>query len=136
MKWAPKEQRVVVYANDGRICSHAALLRRQCLVNGEAIAVAGIGSVATHPEFRGQGFATAALLRAKEVLQSSDAEIGVLFCAPKNVSFYERLEWRKFDGDVLIAQPDRGVVSFPYAMALPLRKSPSMGTFDACGLPW
>jgi predicted acetyltransferase len=58
----------------------------------------------TYPNFRGEGHASALLRRAAEHIGSSRMDIGMLFCDPENVPFYERLGWGALDvGRIVVA---------------------------------
>lgn len=77
---------------DGRVVSHVRLFHRQMLVRGVALPVGGVGSVATHPDYQGRGFATALLRDAIERMERAGYALSFLWTglAP----FYERLGWR------------------------------------------
>jgi GNAT superfamily N-acetyltransferase len=82
----------VVCDGGGRIASTAVIFRRSVWTRWGAARVGGIGAVATRPEMRGRGFASAALAKCEWILRSEGFRTGVLFCTI--VAFYERLGWR------------------------------------------
>jgi hypothetical protein len=103
------------------------------------VRVGGIGGVKTHPASRGRGFATAAIRRALDFFhEQGDVDFGVLVCEPGLVPFYERQGWRRFPGDLLVAQRQATVpFTFNLAMTTPVRlQEPLAGTIDLLGPPW
>ena len=60
---------------------------------GTALALGGIGSVATHPEFERRGIATALLHRAGAEMRRRGTALSLLFS--DRVAFYERLGWQQ-----------------------------------------
>ena len=118
------------------LINHVGLIFRDAVWNGKPVRLGGVGSVGTHPLFRGQGHASRALKQAAETLATHGLDFAALFCAPTNIAFYERLNWREFHGDVFIMQPKEGRIPFGYCMTLALKSAPQSGVLDICGLPW
>ena len=89
---------------DGRIVSHVRIFHRQMLVRGVALPVGGVGSVATHPDYRRHGFATALLQDAIERMERAGYALSFLWTglAP----FYERLGWRVVLQPIYTARPE------------------------------
>jgi predicted N-acetyltransferase YhbS len=89
---------------DGRIVSHVRIFHRQMLVRGVALPVGGVGSVATHPDYRRHGFATALLQDAIERMEGAGYALSFLWTglAP----FYERLGWRVVPQPIYTAKPE------------------------------
>jgi predicted N-acetyltransferase YhbS len=88
----------------GRIVSHVRIFHRQMLLRGVALPVGGIGSVATHPDYRRHGFATALLRDAIEQMERAGYALSFLWTglAP----FYERLGWRVALQPIYTARPE------------------------------
>jgi predicted N-acetyltransferase YhbS len=75
----------------GRIVSSVQVFTRTIRLRGEAVALGGIGSVATHPDREGRGHATALLRRAIDDMVARGAVLSLLFTGRRG--FYERLGW-------------------------------------------
>lgn len=58
--------------------------------------VGGISSVATHPDFRRQGFATAITLVSLEEARRLGYRYGVLFSSPMGLGVYNKIGFREF----------------------------------------
>jgi predicted N-acetyltransferase YhbS len=82
---------------DGRIAALVRIFARTMLVRGVPVPAAGIGSVATHPDFGGRGLATAVLRNALEFARTRGFAIAFLFTGIPG--FYERI------GFQIVAQP-------------------------------
>ncbi len=77
---------------DDRIISHAAIYPRFVnTVDGLELKVGCIGGVATHPEYRGRGYATAVLNDCIRKMEQEDYDISILWT--DSPDFYRRLGW-------------------------------------------
>ena len=135
--WTPDDWRLLVRVED-KLVSHIAIIERTCLVNGKPVKVGGVGGVGTHPEWRGHGLASLAMVQAAEFLTNGlKVEFGVLFCDQEMVPYYQRLGWRMIDAPVYFSMHDSKMQSDSPAMYLPGTKPywPS-GDVDVCGYPW
>jgi GNAT superfamily N-acetyltransferase len=137
--WAPAEWSIRVWDDAGALVSHVGLLARDALMDDLPVRIGGIGGVKTHPAARGKGFASAGL---REAVRFFSDELRVAFallvCLPPTIPFYERQGWRRFDGTLLVQQPD-GTIAFTanLPMVLPIRApAPANGTINLCGEPW
>lgn len=77
---------------DGRIAGHARIFERQMLVRGVPVAAAGLGSVATRPDAREQGVATALVRDA--IAEMRRGGFAISFLSTGIPAFYERLAYR------------------------------------------
>jgi predicted acetyltransferase len=131
IKWAHADLRVLIETPaDGLVC-HVGIYFRTVTWNGRKLDIGGIGGVITHPDCRGQGYASVALRDHEAV------EFALLFCEPHNFAFYQSRGWHPFEGEVYAEQPE-GRVRFE-AMApfiFHIKRSPRQGVIDLCGLPW
>jgi aminoglycoside 2'-N-acetyltransferase I len=138
LAWARPQRSLLVW-DDGRLVAHVGVVVRDVLLDGQIVRIGGIGGVMTHPEAQGKGFARAAMRRAQDVFASDPAIVfALLVCPSSRVSFYERLDWRRFGGRLLVAQP-AGAIAFTVNAVLvrPIHGiAPQTGTLDLCGLPW
>jgi aminoglycoside 2'-N-acetyltransferase I len=137
--WAPAEWTIRVWDDAGMLVSHVGVLARAALVDDTPVRIGGIGGVKTHPAARGKGYASAGLHEAVRVF-TDDLRVAfaLLVCLPPTVPFYERQGWRRFDGTLLVQQPE-GVVPFTanLPMLLPIHTpAPAGGTINLCGEPW
>jgi ribosomal protein S18 acetylase RimI-like enzyme len=74
------------------------VFKRTIVFNGQKMLLGGIGSVATHPNFRKQGIATKMVKKGMDFLKKEHAD-AVYLCADehslKAVEFYEQFGFRK-----------------------------------------
>ena len=136
--WAAPQWSILVWDED-ELVSRVGRLTRQILSNGETKLIGGIGGVMTHPDKQGKGYASQAM---KEAAKRFDSEFGVafalLFCRLHLIEFYKRLQWKPFEGQVFVEQPQRQIeFSANDAMVLDVREqAPLNGILDLDGLPW
>lgn len=137
--WAHADRRVMVRedAPPHELVCHVGLYTRNVLWNDEDVTIGGIGGVATRPDRRKSGLATAAIAAAMECFARDEMDFALLFCEPHNFAFYRNLGWHRFTGEVFVEQP-QGRIRFE-AMAPfvhDLRLAPRGGVIDLRGLPW
>ncbi len=77
---------------DGAIAGYVRIFARRMLVRGAPVAAGGIGSVATRPDARGNGIATALLRDAIAQMRREGMAVSFLFTGIP--AFYERLGYR------------------------------------------
>ena len=75
-----------------RLVSCLHVFDRRLAFQDKVIHAGGIGSVGTHPRYRGRGFASILLQHAEELLRQEGMHTAFLFT--KIQPFYERLGWR------------------------------------------
>ena len=139
LRWAPPEYSVLVRSADGELVSHVGIVVRTATVNGAAMTIGGVGSVKTHPQARGRGYASAGMRRAATVLHEDHrVAFSLLVCQEHLVPFYGRLGWTVFPGRFVVEQPaGRTVFTINRPMVLSgLRPAPEDGIIDIDGLPW
>jgi predicted acetyltransferase len=137
--WAHADRRVLVRDEvppHDLVC-HVGLFTRAGLWHDKPVTIGGIGGVATHPDRRNSGLATAAMRQAMACFAREGKDFAVLFCEPHNHAFYRSLGWHLFAGDVFCEQPQGRIrfdlmATFVYDLAL----APRDGTIDLRGLPW
>ena len=138
IEWAQAQRRVLLYIDDS-VRAVAGIHEREILCDGQQLLVAGIGGVMTDPKFQGEGYGKKVMLHLIALLRrESRCSFGLLFCENHNVSFYRKLGWTLFEGDMVVEQDGKTVsFSFPNVMVLPLKGTARYtGNFDLCGLPW
>ena len=136
-QWSEADWHVMVRV-DGALVSYLAIVERVGAVNGRPVKLGGVGGVATLPEWRGRGLASAAMEKAAAFMDEElGVEFGLLLVDEATAPFYGRLGWELVPGPLVFDQPG-GKVTFPdLTMVLPFagRKWPP-GTIDLRGLPW
>ena len=81
-----------VLLDQGRIVAHLRIWDRQIRVRGAQLRVGGIGSVLTHPDFRGRGYARALMRDAEVYMTQAGYDLGMLFTII-GTPFYAGLGW-------------------------------------------
>jgi ribosomal protein S18 acetylase RimI-like enzyme len=101
---------------DGAVVGYLHIFDRRMWLRGARLRAAGIGSVATHPDYRRRGLATALLRDTLVLLRREGFHLSFLGSevAP---AFYERLGWR------IVRQPSHGA---PAAEAARLPERPGL----------
>lgn len=136
--WASAQWSVFVWDQDDLI-ARVGLVVREIVDNGVAKKIGGIGGVMTHPNRQGQGLASLAMREAsRHFIEDLDVSYALLFCRPHLVEFYKRLNWKSFQGQVFVEQP-QGKVEFSAngVMVLDVKEeAPVQGVLDLNGLPW
>ncbi len=109
--WGPKTEHIGL-TDGGRLVAHAGWARaRADTGTGAVLDVVGLGSVIVHRSHRGTG-AGSRLIAAAMGRMAGSGPIGMLFCRPDRLAFYERLGWARFDGTVTVDQPG-GPIAMP-----------------------
>ena len=136
-QWSGADWHVMVHV-DGALVSYLAIVERVGAVNEQPVKLGGVGGVATLPEWRGRGLASAAMGKAAAFMNNElSVEFGLLLVDEATAPFYRRLGWELVPGPLVFDQPG-GKVTFPdLTMVLPFagRVWPQ-GTIDLRGLPW
>lgn len=135
--WASAQWSVFVWDED-ELVARVGLIRREILDDGVAKTIGGIGGVMTHPHRQGQGLASLGMREAAKHFETMNVSYALLFCRPHLVEFYKRLNWKPFQGQVFVEQP-QGKIEFSAngAMVLDVKEqAPTQGILDLNGLPW
>jgi aminoglycoside 2'-N-acetyltransferase I len=93
--WATGEQ--------GRLLSQASVVPRTLKIDGVEVHTGYVEAVATVEEFRGQGYGTAVMRRAAEIIHEQ-FDIGALSTGEHG--FYERLGWERWLGPTYAETPE------------------------------
>jgi GNAT superfamily N-acetyltransferase len=139
LQWAPAQWSVLVWTVEGQLIAHVGIVTRAGTLDGAPVQIGGIGSVKTHPQAQGRGYASAALRRAATALHDDHhVAFSLLVCQAHLLPFYGRLGWLPFPGRLVVEQPGGSVVfTMNRPMVLPgLRPAPQEGVIDLRGLPW
>jgi len=128
----------VLLNRDGQLVGRLGVLDSKVSVGNQIIRVGGIGGVATKPEFRHRGVASAMLARVAKFMKSDlRVEFGLLLCRHEVSPVYAKMGWIGVPGPTRFT---RGGVNATYpndTMIMPLagKEWPS-GPIDMLGLPW
>jgi GNAT superfamily N-acetyltransferase len=137
IQWSEPDWMGLGFLN-GKLVTQVCLPKREISVGGENVWVAGIGGMATHPDFQRKGYGLA-LLKAAEPFMRDELRVsfGLLICDGSVRPFYELARWH-FAADALYYEQDnqRRILN-TCVMILPLMDLNWLsGEIDLCGLPW
>ena len=136
---ASPEYSALVWSAEGELVSHVGLIVREGTLDGAPVRIGGIGSVKTHPRVEGRGYASAGLRRAAAALAGDHAvAFSLLVCREQLLSFYARLGWSPFDGQLVVNQPSGRMVFVANRPMVLMGSTPAPldGVIDLKGLPW
>jgi GNAT superfamily N-acetyltransferase len=92
-----------VRADGNLLVSHAQIVVPDLERAGRPLRIAGVGGVMTYPQFRGEGHGTAVMRRATDHIRTDPSfDVGMLFCDPDVIPFYERFGWMTLPGGRVI----------------------------------
>ena len=122
----------------GRLVSLLGVVDRTIYIGGQSLSIAGIGGVATHPEFQRRGFAANVLQAAAEQMRRLGGyDFAMLYCDPKLIPYYAKSGYRQVLNRIYILQHGQQVLFEDHQMVLPLSgKSWTDGDVDVNGPPW
>lgn len=89
---------IVSIEEDGEVRSACAMIERELVLPDVRVRAGFIGSVVTHPDFRGRGFASRVLARAEEKLAAHGAMIAILW--GDDQAFYTHRGYQPFGAEV------------------------------------
>jgi GNAT superfamily N-acetyltransferase len=140
IEWAARHWSVMVWDDDQTlVLAHAGVLDRNARLNQANVKIGGIGGVMTHPAFRKQGIATAAIDRCIDFFRGQgDVDFALLVCDSNLIPFYDRLGWQQFLGRLLVNQRGQTTeFTFNLPMIYRIRcQSEFGGIIDLQGPPW
>jgi aminoglycoside 2'-N-acetyltransferase I len=136
------EYRLLIEDEDGVLIAHLDLERRLISVNGEGVYIAGIGEVATHPEYLRQGFGSKLMNELTAILTDDlPVDFGFLQCSDENALFYGQVGWHRIHQPLHVFYKGE-FITFDDGdmMILPIRKTidewQSEGIVDVKGQSW
>jgi len=135
--WRTSDYYVLLHS-DGQLAGRLGVLDTKVSVGGQIIRVGGIGGVATKPEFRHRGVASAMLARAAEFMKNDlGLEFGFLLCRHEVSAVYAKMGWIRVAGPTTFTRAGVTATYSNDTMILQLAKRvwPS-GKIDMLGLPW
>lgn len=131
----------LIYEKDGRLLGHVGVVYREISCNGLPAAVAGIQSMAVHPDLRGTGLGQAIMKECMAEASRRGVRFGLLFCNERlSKSFYNRLGWVRIDEEITMSDENGHTIDLSeknIAMYLPLAAEPlPSGPIDLQGREW
>lgn len=123
---------------DGKLVCLVEIIDRTCRVAGQPVRVGGVGGVATHPDHRRKGYASAAMQIAKDFMRDNlGMDYAMLYCSDHRVALYNRLGYEVIHDPVYFDQPGGKMRNLENTMALSITGKPwPQGEVDMGGLPW
>jgi predicted acetyltransferase len=123
---------------EGRLVSLIGVLNRTISVAGQSLVIAGIGGVATHPDFQRRGFAASLLQAAAgQMRRLGGYDFAMLYCSPEKIPYYAKSGFRQVLNRIYILQHGQRVLFEDHQMVLPLSGKPwPDGDVDVNGPPW
>lgn len=88
----------VVVTEQDMLISYAAIMQLTLSHAGSTYAVAAFGNVFTFAAFRGEGYGRQVVDAAVQAIQTSTADLGMVFCKPHLLAFYRASGWEQLDG--------------------------------------
>ena len=137
IQWASHEWMAVGYL-DQQLVVQFCLLTREIRVGVQRLMVAGVGGVATHPEWRRKGLARQLLLAGEVFMrQCLMVPFGLLICAEETQPLYAECGWLTVAQSLFFNQEGQQRFMETVVMILPLsRQTWPVGEIDLEGQPW
>ncbi|MEO8357632.1 MAG: GNAT family N-acetyltransferase [Chloroflexota bacterium] len=137
IQWATPDWMVLGFFNE-ELVTQLFLPKREIKVGAEMVWAAGVGGMATHPDYQHKGYGSALLAATASFMQDEiRVPFGLLICADETRPFYERARWQ-FAADALYFwQEGQRRTLKTCVMILPLEgRAWPTGGIDLCGTPW
>jgi aminoglycoside 2'-N-acetyltransferase I len=137
VQWASHDWMVLGFL-DGELVTQLCLPKREITVGSEKVWVAGIGGMATHPDYQHKGYGSA-LLRATESFMRDEIRVpfGLLICADSTRPFYELARWQHVANALYYRRENKKLILHTSVMILKLNDQQwPAGEIDLCGSPW
>ena len=139
--WAMFSTWYIMGRLDGKLVSQIGIVDRTIRVGGQSLSVAGIGGVATHPEFRRQGFTGILMETALEQMRQRGSheayDFAMLFCSNHMVPYYTKRGFCLVYNPVYVLESGKWILFADNKMILPLSGKPwPEGELDVNGRSW
>jgi predicted acetyltransferase len=137
IQWATPDWMALGFLQ-GQLVTQLCIPKREILVGQEKVWVAGLGGMATHPDFQQRGIGSI-LLAATEIFMRDTVQVpfGLLICADATRPFYEKSRWQAAGNFLYFVQDQQRRRMRTCVMALSLADRPwPAGEIDLRGLPW
>ena len=137
IQWSSHDWVVLSWLGE-TLVSQLFLIDREILVGSASLRVAGVGGVATHPDYQHRGFGSQVQKASAQFMQKGmKVPFGLLICADETIPFYEKSGWKWVAPEMFFTQDNQPRRLETAVMILPLSSAPwPTGNIDLCGLPW
>jgi GNAT superfamily N-acetyltransferase len=138
IEWREKTGHVGL-TDKGRLIGHAGWVAIQVATPaGQSTDVVGLGGVMLHRDFRGRGAGRQVVLAAMARMAELGGSIGMLFCLPQRLRFYQDLGWFRIDQAVTADQPTGSILMPMVTCWTPLVEGATLPATDlhVQGLPF
>ncbi len=141
--FARPDHRLWLETPDGTIVAHLDFEQRRIAIGAEELLIAGVGEVATHPDYQGRGLGRRLMAELQTILREAcPVDFGFLECLEAVVGFYASVGWRRIVQTVR-EQEITTAAWIEYngpTLILPARRTfeewPHEGLIDLRGMPW
>jgi predicted N-acetyltransferase YhbS len=123
----------------GRVIGHAGWVPvRVETATGETLDVLGLGGVILHRDYRGAATGRQVVLGAMARMTDRGGSIGLLFCLPERLRFYQGMGWFPVEGAVTADQPNSTITMPLFTCWTPLSEGAALPAADLHveGLPF
>jgi predicted acetyltransferase len=139
--WAMASTWYVMGRVGGKLVSQIGIVDRTVRVGGQSLSIAGIGGVATHPQFRRRGFTGVLLQTALEQMRQRSSgnayDFAMLFCTDHMVHYYTQRGFCQVTNPVHIFEAGQWILFEDHRMIMPLSGKPwPEGEVDVSGRSW
>jgi len=138
IEWREKSGHVGL-TDRGRLIGHAGWVPVQVETTpGQTVDVLGLGGVILHRDYRGKGAGRQVVLGAMARMAEAGGSIGLLFCLPRRLRFYQDMGWFRIDQVVTADQPTGSITMAMVTCWTPLAAGAILPTSDlhVQGLPF
>jgi GNAT superfamily N-acetyltransferase len=136
--WRDKSGHVGL-TDEGRLIGHAGWVPVQVQgARGEMVDVLGLGGVVLHRDHRGNGAGRQVVLGAMTRMTELGGSVGMLFCLPQRLRFYQGMGWFPIDRAVTADQSTGSIIMPMVTCWTPLVEGATLPTTDLRleGLPF
>lgn len=141
--WGARPQyRLLIETQDGELVSHLDFESRAIQVGKHEILIAGVGEVATHPQFQNRGLGRMLMSELHSNLQAkTTVAFAYLQCRTAVLGFYTRVGWYEVTNQVQYIDPDTNQLTIgdSHSLILPVLETLDQwpdGNIDLQGMPW